>query len=393
MGKHILFIVENLTYPFDPRVYAEAIAATDFGYEVSVISPANDQYPLKYEKIDGIEVYRHSSFSQGAGKFSFILEYFNALLWELFLAIKIYRKKPFDLIHSANPPDHIFIIAALFKFFSVKYVFDHHDLSPERYVVIFERKDLFYKILLLMEQLTFRFADVVISTNESYKKIALKRGNKKENTVFIVRNGPRLKDIVWMPPNESIKNGFKYLVVYLGVISYQERLDLLLEAASYMVYKKNIRDVKFMIVGKGPNLKELIQLSKEMRLDNYVTFTGFISYENLYEILATADVCLNPEPKNAYTDKSTMWKIMDYMAFGKPIVQFETKEGRVTAGGAALYVRDNNFVAFSEAVIDLINNPEKRYKMGEIGRERIEKKLNWDYQKDALARAYRQVLI
>lgn len=326
---------------------------------------------------------------EAAGKFGFVFEYLNAFFWELLLSICVFVKKPFQIIHSANPPDHVFAIALLFKIFGTKYIFDHHDISPENYLAKFGRNDVFHKILLLMERLTFKTADIVISTNESYKKIATGRGNKRKDDVFVVRNGPALHKIKWMQPNKELKDGFDHLVVYLGSIGQLERLDVLLRAVRYIVYEKKIKGIKFMIIGTGPFWKEMREMAKQMTILEYVTFTGHIPYEKLYEILATADVCVNPEFKNDFTDKSTMVKIMDYMTFGKPIVQFNVTEGRVTAGDASIYVKENDEVEFAEAIINLLNNPNKRKKMGQIGQTKIFEELNWDKQRVNLKKAYR----
>ncbi|PQP35623.1 glycosyltransferase WbuB [Desulfobacteraceae bacterium SEEP-SAG9] len=387
MKKHVLFIVENQAVPQDVRVWNEALFNREMGYDVTVISPINETSKRKYEVIDGIEIYRHPMPIEARGKFSFLFEYLNALFWEFLLSISIFIKKPFQTLHGANPPDHIFLIALFYKLVGVKYIFDHHDLSPENYFVKFKRKDFLYRALLFMEKLTFKTADIVISTNESYKKIAKTRGNKKSNEIFVVRNGPKLSNFTFLPPNDKLKDGFDYLVAYLGVIAEQEGIDNLLRSVHYLVYKRNINNVKFIIIGTGTNWQKMVDLSKKMGLIKYVHFTGFIPYRDLYEILSTADLCVNPEFRNEFTNKSTMIKVMDYMVFGRPIVQYETVEGKITAGGAAKYIPINDEVEFAESIIQLINDPEKRKRMGEIGKKRINEKLNWDLQKTNLKRA------
>ena len=388
MKKHILFIIENYVVPFDVRVWSEALFAKEIGFDVTVISPRNERAKGRYEVIDGIEIYRHPMPIEAHGKFGFIFEYLNALFWEFLLSIRIFIKKPFQIIHGANPPDHIFLIALFYKLFGTKYIFDHHDLSPENYLAKFDKKDFLYKALLLMEKMTFKTANIVISTNESYKKIAQKRGGKKKNEVFVVRNGPRLSRYTFLPPNEKLKDGSDYLVAYLGFIGKQEGMDHLLRSVHYLVYKKNIKNIKFIVIGTGTIWQEMVDLSKKMGLSKYIQFTGFIPFKNLCEILSTADVCVNPEFRNEFTDKSTMIKIMDYMVFGKPIVQHETTEGRVTAGDSAKYVQNNDEVDFAESIIELLNDPEQRRRMGEIGKKRIKEKLNWNLQKTNLKRAY-----
>lgn len=386
--KHILFIVENNPVPHDVRVWAEARAAKEYGYDVSVICPKNEKASDSYSRIEGIDIYRHFTPFEADGKYAFIVEYANAIFWEMLLSIWIYLRKPFHYIHSANPPDHVFLIAVLYRMFGVKYIFDHHDICPENYVAKFNRKDLFHRVLSIMERLTFRCADLVISTNESYKKIALRRGGKKKGDVFVVRNGPQLSNVWFADPNPKLKQNYEYLVTYVGVIGNQEGIDKLLRIIDYIINKKGYENIRFVIMGTGPHWNKMVELSRQMNLDKWVTFTGYIPYKDFYEMLATSDVCVNPEPSNEFTDKSTMLKIMDYMTFGKPIVQFGTVEGRVTAAEAAIYIENNDEKAFAEAIIELIKNPYRRKTMGEIGYARIRDVLNWDRQKENLFNAY-----
>ena len=385
--KHVLFIVENNAVPLDVRVWNEALAVKEMGYHVSVICP-NEKSFLRFEKLEGISIYSHWMPLDASGKFSFLIEYGLSLFWELLISLWIFIRKPFHYIHSANPPDHIFIIAIFFKLAGVKYIFDHHDISPENYVAKFGKKDFFYKMLLLMEKLTFKTADIVISTNESYRKIAIDRGQKNKNDVFVVRNGPNLSNVIFIKPNDKLKEGFDYLVTYVGSIGNQEGIDNLLYAAEYLVHEKNITNIKFIIVGTGPHRKNLVEMSAQLKLDKYVVFTGYIPYKDFYEIIATADLCVNPEHCNDFTKRSTMLKIMDYMVFGKPIIQFETIEGKVTAENASLYVGENDNALFADTIVDLLNDPQKRKQMGEIGQYRIKELLNWDIQKTYLKKAY-----
>ena len=327
------------------------------------------------------------------GKYAFIIEYANAILWEILLSVRIYIKKPFHIIHSANPPDHIFLIALLYKTFGVKFIFDHHDICPENYVAKFGRKDFFYRILIIMERLSLKIANIIISTNDSYKNIAVARGNRNREDVFVVRNGPQLSNIGNVIPNKKLKSGFKYLVTYVGVIGNQEGIDKLLRVIDYIINVKKILNIRFVIMGTGPHLNKMIEMAQQMRLDKWVTFTGYIPYKDFYEMLATSDLCVNPEPSNEFTDKSTMLKIMDYMTFSKPIVQFETKEGKVTAGKSAVYIKENDEAKFAEAIIELLSDKIKRNNMGAIGRKRIEEKLNWEIQKKNLVKAYKSLNI
>jgi glycosyltransferase involved in cell wall biosynthesis len=390
--KHILFIVENNSVPFDPRVWNEARAARAFGYDVTVICPSDARAKDIRPVIEGIRIYRHPQLPEGPGKLRLIVEYLNAALWEMWLSLRIYLDHPFDVIHGANPPDHLFLIALPFRVLGVKYLFDHHDIAPENYQAKFGKKGLMHAILLWMERMTFRSADLVVSTNDSYRAIAIDRGGKDPKDVVVVRNGPDLSRSAGVLPDPELRAGFRHLVGYVGVIGEQEGLENLLQAVEFIVGEKKRTDIKFMIVGSGPFLKSLVERSRERGLERYVHFTGFVPVRTLHTILASSDVCVNPEKGNEFTDRSTMIKIMEYMMFSKPIVQFHTKEGEVTAGGAALYVRELSAEKLAEAILSLLDDPDRREQMGSLGRRRIEDRLEWGKQKAHLADAYRRIL-
>lgn len=389
---HILFIVENNPVPFDRRVWHEACSARDFGYDVSVICPADKRSYDKRSVIDGIRVYRHPSPIEGLGRWAVAFEYLNAFIWESLLALRLFFTRPFTVIHGANPPDLVFLIALPFKLAGVKYVFDHHDLTPETYVAKYGAKSVVYQILLGIEWLSFKAADIVIATNESYKRIAIERGGKDPDDVVVVRNGPDISFAPSRPPRPEILGGFRHLVGYVGVIGKQDGLENLLAAANHIVNQRQRRDIKFAVVGRGPNLKKLIRDAKAMGLDEYVRFYGFVPEELLLEILAASDVCVNPEFRNEFTDRSTMIKIMEYMALKKPIVQFSTTEGEFSAGDAAISVKDNDIVQFADAILALLEDPARRNTMGEAGRERVEKHLSWPIQAKTLEAVYDRII-
>jgi len=389
MNKHILFIVENHTVPFDKRVWSEAIAARQWGYDVSVISPKMPEYNKSFETIEGIDIYRYPQLFEAHKKFDYLFEYLSALFFQLFFSLKIMFRRPFHIIHGANPPDNIFLIALLFRPFRVKYVFDHHDLCTELYKVKFGRNDHFYKLLSMSELLSLKFADVIISTNESYKRIAAAtlNGNGNKN-IYVVRNGPDTGRIKIKEPSRDYKEGFKYMVGYVGRIARQEGIDILLRIVRHIVQEKGIQDIKFLIMGTGTNLNEYMEMSRTMGLTEHAEFTGLVPYEELLGILKQCDIGINPEHTNAYTDKSTMMKIMDYMYAGKPVIQFESTEGQNTAQDASLYIPDNDEYKFAEEMIALLHDEKRRHEMGLKGRKRIFEHLNWDIQKKNLKKAY-----
>jgi glycosyltransferase involved in cell wall biosynthesis len=310
------------------------------------------------------------------------------LFWEFLYAWWIYIRRGFQVIQGCNPPDDIFLVALPFKLFGVKYIFDHHDVNPELYLAKYERKDLLYKVQAHLEKLTFRFSDVVISTNESYKEIAVNRGCVPPESVFVVRNGPDLKTFKSVPPNQTLKYGKRYLVGYVGVMSTQDSVDILLEVAEH-IRNMGRRDIHFTCVGSGPALADLRQMVRDRKLEETVNFTGRVPDAELLEVLSTADVCVNPDKPCEMNDLSTMIKIMEYMALGKPIVQFSLREGRFSAREASLYSDNENRVAdFSDNILWLLDHPVERQKMGEFGRRRVETELAWEYSLENLFAAY-----
>lgn len=386
--KRVLIIVENLPVPFDRRVWQEATTLREAGYIVSIICPATPEYPLRRETIDGIEIYRHPLPHEADGPLGYAIEYGAALFWELSLAIRIAFGRGFDIIHACNPPDLIFLVAMLFKPFGKRFVFDHHDINPELYEAKFGRRDAFWRLMILVERLTFRFADVSIATNESYRRIAIERGGMRPDRVFVVRSGPKLDRLKRLPPVPALRAGRKHLVGYVGVIGAQEGIDLLLETVKIVVTHHGREDIHFGIVGGGTSLNEMRRLAVTLGIADYVTFTGRASDADLLAMLNTADVCVNPDVANAMNDASTMNKIMEYMALGKPIVQFDLTEGRFSAGEASLYAKRNDPADMAAKIIQLINDPAARERMGAVGRERVENVLEWRYEAPKLLAAY-----
>jgi glycosyltransferase involved in cell wall biosynthesis len=388
-GKHILVVIENLPAPFDRRVWQEATTLKEHGAKVSIICPRMKGYEKAYEVIEDIEIYRHP-LKEGKGALGYLVEYSQAILWEFVLSWRIFFKKKFHVIHGCNPPDLIFLTALFFKPLGVKYVFDHHDINPELYISKFEKKGFFYKLMLLFEKLTFKTANFSIATNESYKKIAVERGKMKSEKVQVVRSGPKLERLKLIDPVPELKKGKKYLIGYIGVIGEQEGLDLLLDSAKYILSKRN--DVHFGIVGGGTHLDEIKELCKQMNLFEHFDFYGRVDDKTMLQVLNTADVCVNPDRPTAMNDLSTMNKIMEYMALKKPIVQYTLKEGRYSAKDASLYAKNTDPIDFAEKIIELLNNEEKRKKMGEYGYNRVLSELSWEHENKNLIHIYKKVL-
>jgi glycosyltransferase involved in cell wall biosynthesis len=386
-GRRILIIVENLPLPFDRRVWQEALALRNAGASVWTISPAAKGYEARYECLEGIHVHRHPAPPEGRGLLGYGLEYGAALVWEFILTCKVFFSAGLDAIQACNPPDLIFLVALPFKLFGCRFVFDHHDINPELFEAKFGRRGVLWRLITFLERLTFAAADVSLATNESYRRIAIERGRMRPEDVFVVRSGPDLSRLRATAPAARWREGRAFLVGYVGVMGQQEGIDLLLEVVATLVARGR-RDIQFCLVGGGPSLPELRRRCTDLGLDPYVTFTGRAPDADLIEILSTADICVKPDRVNAMNSLSTMNKILEYMAFGKPIVQFEVVEGRVSAGDASLYARPNVVGDFADKLEYLLASPETRARMGAVGLARIEGELSWPHQIPHLLEAY-----
>ena len=390
-GK-ILIIVENLPVPFDRRVWQEANSLKNEGYEISIICPKGKGYEKKFEIINDIYIYRHTLPFEAKRALGYFLEYTCALFGEFVLSLKVYFKRGFDVIHACNPPDLIFLIALFYKMLlKKKFVFDHHDLNPELWLAKGGKKDIFYKLLLLLEKFTFMTADISIAANKSYKEIVVLRGGMKEEDVFVVRSAPiigKFENLIPELPDESIKNGKEYMVGYVGVMGKQDGVDYLLRAIDFIVNRRKRENIFFVIIGDGPEWNYSVNLSKELGLDNFVFFTGRIPDKDMIEYLYACDICVNPDVVNDFNDKSTMNKIIEYMILGKPIVQFDMREGRYSADAASLYAKANDEIDFAKKILILLDNEPLRKSMGEIGKKRVKDKFSWKNSEKVLLKAY-----
>ncbi|MEV0381975.1 glycosyltransferase family 4 protein [Nonomuraea sp. NPDC050643] len=387
-GKRALILVENLSVPMDRRVWQESVTLRDAGWEVHVICPQGARQDTEREAvIDGIAIHRYPLRAATGGPLGFLKEYGSAL-WHTFrLATKV---GPVHVVHGCNPPDLFFLVARWLAFrWRTRFVFDQHDLVPELYLSRFGRgEDLLYRAVCRMERLTYRAAHVVIATNESYRQVALTRGGKRPEDVFVVRSAPAVERFHRVPPDEPVKRGKPYLLCYLGVMGPQDGVDYALRSLARLPRD----DWHAVFVGGGDTFDAMVALSRELGLADRVEFTGRIPDEDLMRYLSTADVCLSPDPLNPLNDVSTMNKVMEYMAMAKPIVSFELREARVSAGEAAVYAPANDVDEFAKLISYLLDHPEERRRMGEIGQARVGGPLSWDESRKALMAAYSKVI-
>lgn len=386
--RRALILVEDLPVPFDRRVWTEAKTLRDAGWKVTVISPKGEGGRRWHERIDGIEVFRYPLPTTAAGLVNHLAEYAVAIPATLILALLAWRGRRFDVVHACNPPDFFFPIGWLFQRLGSAFVFDQHDLSPEVYVAQGGRRGGFmHRILLWCERRTYRTADVVIATNETYRRFALGRGGVDPDRVFVVRSSPDPARIHRVEADPSLRDGRAELVAYLGTMGSQDGVDLFVEAAQRIVADRP-GQARFIAMGGGPQLDSLREMVREQGLEADVLFTGRVPDEYVRRVLSTADVAISPDPANDFNEYCTMNKTLEYMAVGVPVVAFDLEETRVSAGDAAVYASPNEAPHLAELVMELLDDPERRTRMGKVGMERVAGELSWARSATALLAAY-----
>ncbi|NNL84442.1 MAG: glycosyltransferase family 4 protein [Myxococcales bacterium] len=385
----VLMLLENNTWPEDDRVRREAMTLTGAGHRVTVVCPKREGQPSR-ELADGVRIYRFRAPAPGNGFFGYLWEYGYSLVACLLLSLRAFFREGFDVIHAHNPPDLFVLIAMLYKPFGRRFVFDHHDLSPEMYRARFQHggSRAVFQALLGFEKLTCKLADHVISTNESYKTLVMERHGVYERNITIVRNGPDLDRIKLVDPDPEIRGRAGSVFGYLGIMGYQDGIDYLLRALSHLVRDFRRDDFYCVLVGEGDARADLMRLATELGLDHRVRFTGRISDEDMLRALSSTDICVDPDPSNPFNDRSTMTKIMEYMALARPIVAFDLPEHRASAGEAALYAEPNDEISMARQLIALMDDPERCQRLGELGRHRVETQLAWQFQEQHLLKAY-----
>jgi glycosyltransferase involved in cell wall biosynthesis len=401
----VLMLVENC-FPADTRVRNEAVTLARNGYDVSVVALRKPGEPAR-ETVSGVSVYRiprltvfqklpggtPSRIGAVLNKIRVVVGYVSEYLYftTACLAMSLYLAvtKGIDVVHAHNPPDTLFVVGFVYRLLGKKYVFDHHDLSPELYRSRYRTGSaLILRGLRLCEALSLKLANVVIATNESYKSIDIERNALDPNKVFIVRNGPDLTRVRLVEPDRTLKQSGKTILGYVGAMNPQDGVDHLLRALGHLRYTLNRTDFHCVIIGDGDSREELIAQADELKIADHVFFTGFIPDDDMVRYLSTSDVCLDPNPSSPLNDVSTWIKVMEYMALGKPIISFDLKETRTSAGEAALFVTPNDDAKFAAAIAALMDDPARRARMGEYGRARVKSDLGWHVTSLNLLRAY-----
>jgi glycosyltransferase involved in cell wall biosynthesis len=380
-GRHVCIVVQNLPVPFDRRVWLECQALRAAGYEVSVVCPRGKGDPA-YQELDGVHLFKYRAFPPITRQAMFLAEYAYSILATLVQLVRAWRHRRFSVVQVCNPPDVLWTAVLPFMvLFGVRMVFDQHDLCPELYRSRFASPaTLPYRALLLTERLTYRLSAHVIATNNSYRRVALERGGKRPADVTVVRTGPDPHRMRRGEHDKTLRRGYRYLLVYLGVMGPQDGVDLALRAMYHIVHVRGRTDVALILIGDGDAARGLRSLATELGLDGYVEFTGRAPDELVARLLSTADIGLSPDPKNPLNDVSTMNKTMEYMAFELPVVAFDLVETRVSAEDAAVYAEPNRVDDYADTILNLLDDEVRRKQLGTWGRRRVEEVLAWSNQ-------------
>ena len=389
-GRRVLIVVQNLPVPFDRRVWLEATTLTRAGYGVSVICPKMKGYNKGREVLEGVEIHRYPLPIDAQGTFGFIAEFAWCFVMVTLLSFRVALfGRGFDVLHVCNPPETYWPLAAFWRLFGKAFLFDHHDLSPEMYAAKFGRSEgALFGALLFLERMTFRVAQVVVTTNESHKRIAVGRGGKHPDDVYVVRSGPDLSRFTIHERSTDWHDGKPFLVAYLGEICKQDGVDHLVRAMKILRDETGRRDVQCVFMGGGPHQPAVARYAAELGMGDCCVFSGRVSDEDLCRVLSSADIGVDPGPKNTWSDKSTMNKVVEYMFFGVPLLAYDLHEARVSAGDAGLFVEPNDERALAAGIARLLDDPAARRRMGEIGRHRVRTALAWSYSEPPLLAAY-----
>lgn len=387
-----LILVQNLPLPGDRRVWLECKSLRDAGFDVAAITPSGPG-DAPYQLLEGVHLFKYKPPKDAGSTLSFIWEFIYCWVQTLMLTVRVWKRiGKFDVIQSCNPPDTFFLIALLFRPFGVKFVFDQHDLNPEVYESRFKKRGIFYAGLKILERLTYKSADEVVVTNESYAEVANRRGRVPRDRITVVRTGPDTNILTPREPDPKLKNGRDYLVHFHGVMGPQDGVDLVIEAARILVFDRGRTDIHFSVLGKGDSWAELTEMMNSYSLSGHVYMPGRVSDSELFAHLSTADLGLSADPPNPLNDVSTMNKTMEYMAFGVPVVAFDLKETRVSAGSSAVYVETPTAAAYADEIERLLAEPELRRKLSEEGTARARSVLDWKFQETGYVSAIRRAV-
>jgi glycosyltransferase involved in cell wall biosynthesis len=358
--RSCVIVVENLPVPFDRRVWQEAQALKRAGWLVSVICPANEAFPAKFEVIDDIAIYRHPLPPEGRGALAYFREYAAALFHEFRLLIKVHRERGFSIVQACNPPDLIFLAAAPFRLMGKRFIFDQHDVGPELFVVKYGDKGFLYRALIFFERCSYAMADFVITANATFKDIAVRRGGKAPSLIEVVYGVPERKRIHRVAPEPGLSGGRKFVLGYIGIINEQDGVDHLVRAVAELAGAKGFRDFRAVIVGAGPGLESVRALARSLGVEDYLSFTGYLSGDRMLAHISAFDIGIIPDPFNEANDVMSMNKVFEYCALGIPTACYPLTETKRLLGEAGVYAPTLDPAGLADACLRLMQDEPLR---------------------------------
>jgi len=388
----VLFLIENVPFSLDTRVRRESHTLMSAGAQVTVICPSDGRGAVR--EIDGVRVYQYPKPALGVSFMGHVGEYLVSLFFHFVLTAWVALRRGFDVVHVANPPDLLWLVAAPYRLLGKRFVFDHHDLVPELFQVRYRDKAPgVMRAVLWLERMSIRLANHVICTNDTFRAFAMTRGGKDGHDVTVVRNGPWLsRDFPVPVSTPSTQTGV--LVGYLGIMNPQDHIDHLLRAAHILRHEMGRTDIRFLLIGSGDAYDSLRALRDSLGLHDAVEMPGTIDWSEVIKGLTRADICVQPDPPTAFNRHLTMNKLMEYMALGKATIAYDMPETRRSGGDAVSYVDPQDLApaGLAAAIASLADDPARRTELGARARERIENVLSWEHQQAALLSVYRQLL-
>ena len=391
-GNRILMLLENNSFPEDRRVALEAQSLVEAGFTVTVICPTGFSRRWSDQAV-GAKVYRYPATWEFSGFLGYLWEYTYSLCMISLFSLFVWIRHGFDVVHVHTPPDLTGLIGVFYQSFGKKFVFDHHDLSPELYMArrASDSPNLVYRVLLAVERFVVRRADQLVSTNETQRNVHLERCGAEPTRCVIVRNGPSDRFLGDVEAIDDPARRGKLVLGYVGVIGIQDGVDYMVRAVCDLKFKYGRNDFVAVIVGDGSALADLRRLAEELHVTDTIVFTGALEFSEVPSQVASFDICLTPDPSNAYNDSCTTVKTMEYMSLRKPTVCFRTHENIVTAGDAAVYAERNDVGSFVTQTLTLMDDPELRRELGARARQRIDNGLTWKHQSRVLIDMYRDL--
>ena len=390
-ARSCVIVVENLPVPFDRRVWQEAQALTRAGWRVSVICPANASFPTRYEVIDDIAIYRHALPVEGRGVAAYFLEYSTALFHQLRLLIKVHRERGFSVIQACNPPDLTFLVAAPFKVFGTRFVFDQHDVGPELFSVKYQRKGILHRALLFFERCSYAMADLIITANSTFKELAISRGHIEPSRVEVVYGVPDRSRIHRVEADSDVRCDHRAVIGYIGIINEQDGVDHLVQAIGELV-RRGVRDFRAVVVGDGPALARIRELSNSLALDDFILFTGYLNGQTLLTYLSAFDIGVIPDPYNEANDLMSMNKVYEYCALGIPTACYPLRETKRLLGDAAVYAPTFDPTGLAEACLNLMKDETMRKRCAREAARLSAEVFHWDREAEKYVNAFERIL-